>query len=291
VINSIFFPILSRYFSPNIIHETYYNISGYLPFHSKRIITVYDMVHELFPDQFYKNDNTSELKKNAVKKADHIICISKNTQNDLINLFNVDIKKTTVIYLGFSLDQQIIKNPKKLNKPYLLYVGKREGYKNFKRFLEAYSSNEIKNFFDIIIFGGGKINKEEIKMFDKLEISRTSFKQIDGDDSVLAGYYKNASLFVYPSLYEGFGIPPLEAMSFGCPVVCSNTSSMPEVVGDAALLFNPYSVESIRENIICALYDEKIRSSLIAKGQKQVKKFTWKKCAEQTYKVYEKVLR
>ena len=141
------------------------------------------------------------------------------------------------------------------------------------------------------MFGGGKITKDEIGMFNKLEIPQTSFKQIEGDDSLLAGYYKNASLFVYPSLYEGFGIPPLEAMSYGCPVVCSNTSSLPEVVGDAALLFNPNSVKSIRDNIICALYNEKVRSSLILKGLKQVKKFTWEKCARQTYKVYEKVLR
>lgn len=290
IINSFFFPILSWYFNPNIIHQTYYNTSKYLPSRAKKIITIHDMVHELFPNQFLKNDKTTKLKKKALEEADHIICVSKNTQDDLINLFNINAEKTTVIYHGLSLGQQVIRYPKKAKKPYLLYVGKREGYKNFKRFIEAYSSNKIKNFYDIVIFGGGKMSKDEIEMFNKLEIPKTSFKQIDGNDSLLAGYYKNASLFVYPSLYEGFGIPPLEAMSFGCPVVCSNTSSIPEVVGDAALLFNPYSVESIRENIICALYNEKIKLSLIAKGQKRVKKFTWKKCAEQTYKVYEKVL-
>ena len=108
---------------------------------------------------------------------------------------------------------------------------------------------------------------------------------------MLAGYYKNASLFVYPSLYEGFGMPPLEAMNYDCPVACSNTSCIPEIVGDAAILFDPYSIDSIRHNIISILYNDKIKSSLILKGLKQIKKFSWKKCASETYKVYENVLK
>ena len=291
IMNSFFFPILSKHYNPNIIHQTYYDILKYKRIRAKKIITIHDMIHELFPDEFLKKDNTSKLKKIAVANADHRICVSKNTQNDLIKLFNVDIKKTTVIHHGFSLRTQEIKNPEKTHKPFLLYIGSRKGYKNFKRFIEAYAANKIKNFFDLVIFGGGKINKDEIAIFDRLEIPRHSIKQVDGDDALLGGYYKNASLFIYPSLYEGFGIPPLEAMSYGCPVVCSNISSIPEVVGDGALLFDPYSVSSIKDNIISVLYDDKIRSSLILKGLKHVKKFSWERCAKETYKVYKEVLR
>ena len=291
IMNSFFFPILSKHYNPNIIHQTYYNILKYKKMRAKKIITIHDMIHEIFPDEFLKKDNTSKLKKIAVAEADHIICVSKNTQNDLIKLLNVDIKKTTVIYNGFSLRVKEAKKPEKVRRPYLLYVGNRKGYKNFNRFVKAYTTSKIKNYFDVVLFGGGKINNDEIEIFDKLEIPKDYFKQVDGDDSSLAGFYKNASLLVYPSLYEGFGIPPLEAMSYGCPVVCSNVSSIPEVVGDAALLFDPYSVDSIKDNIISVLYDHKIRLSLISKGLKQVKNFSWEKCAKETYNVYQKAMK
>ena len=290
MMNSFLSPILSKNYDPNIIHDTYYNTVKHNTKHTKKIITVFDMIHELFPEQFSKRDKTTELKKFAVAEADHIICISNNTQKDLIKFFNVDIKKTSVIHLGFSFMTKEIKKPEKTNKPYLLFVGSRNGYKNFTKFIEAYSAPKIKDFFDLVIFGGSRLSEKEIAIFERLQISKKSLKEINGDDATLAGYYKNASLFVYPSLYEGFGIPPLEAMHHGCPVVCSNSGSIPEVVGNAALLFDPYSVESIRNNIISVLYDNKLRLSLTSKGFEQVKKFSWEKCAKETYKVYKKVL-
>ena len=290
LMNSFLSPILSKHYDPNIIHDTYYNAVKHNTRNTKKIITVYDMTHELFPDQFPKKDKTTELKKFAVAEADHIICISNNTQKDLINFFNVDINKTSVIHCGFSLGTKEIKNPEKTNKPYLLYVGSRTGYKNFTRFIEAYSAPKIRNFFDLVIFGGSRLNEKEIALLDSLQISKECIKQVNADDATLAGYYKNASLFVYPTLYEGFGFPPLEAMNLGCPVVCSNAGSIPEVVGNAALLFDPYSVDSIRDNIINVLYDNSLSSSLILKGFEQVKKFSWEKCARETYNIYKKVL-
>ena len=290
ILNSFLSPLLSKYYDSNIIHNTYYNPIKYNTSHAKKIITVFDMIHELFPGQFSKKDKTTKQKKFAVANADHIICISNNTQKDLIKFFNVDINKTSVIHLGFSFRTREIKNPKKTNKPYLLYVGSRNGYKNFTRFIEAYATPKIRNFFDLVIFGGNKLNNEEISLFNRLQIPKENFKQVNGDDAMLAGYYKNALLFVYPSLYEGFGIPPLEAMHYGCPVACSNAGSIPEVVGNAALLFDPYSVESIRDNIISVAYEDKLRLSLTSKGFEQVKKFSWEKCARETYKVYKEVL-
>lgn len=291
IMNYFLSPVLSKRFNPDLIHETYYNGIGRNKTHAKKIITVFDMIHELFSDQFPKNDKTTKLKKFAVDKADHIICISKNTQKDLVNLFNINIKKTSVVYLGFSLMVNKVKEPKKSKKPFLLYVGSRHTYKNFIRFVKAYATPKISNDFDLLIFGGGRLKEQELSIFDKLKIPRESFKQVDGDDEELAGYYKNASLFVYPSLYEGFGIPPLEAMSYGCPVACSNTSSIPEIVGNAGILFDPYSVDSIRNNIISILYNDKMRLAFISKGFKRIKKFSWEKCSRETYKVYKSVLR
>jgi glycosyltransferase involved in cell wall biosynthesis len=291
IVNSFVSPILSKHYDPDIIHETYYNGISRNKTRAKKIITVYDMIHELFPGQFPKKDKTTELKKFAVTEADHIICISKNTQKDLVNIFNIDIKKTSVIYLGFSLTSAKIDEPRSFRRPYLLYVGSRNGYKNFIRFVKAYAAPKIKNSFDLVTFGGGRLNDQELSLFDKLKITRDSLQQVNGDDAMLAGYYKNASLFVYPSLYEGFGIPPLEAMNYGCPVACSNTSSIPEIVGRAAILFDPYSIDSMRDNIISILYNDKIKSSLILKGFNQIKNFSWKKCATETYKVYKNVLK
>ena len=290
IINSFISPILSKLYYPDIVHDTYYNAVKNNNGQIKKIITVHDMIHELFPDQFSKKDKTTKLKKFAVSEADHIICVSNNTRKDLINIFNVDIKKTSVVHHGFYFETDKIKEPLNINKPYILYVGSRNGYKNFNRFIEAFSYPKIKDCFDLIIFGGGKLTYREINLLVKFKIPKRSFRVVSGDDATLAGYYKNASLFVYPSIYEGFGMPPLEAMQFGCPVVCSNSSSIPEVVGNAALLFDPYSVTSIRNKIISVLYDDELKLSLTSKGYEQIKKFSWKKCAIETYRIYKKVL-
>jgi glycosyltransferase involved in cell wall biosynthesis len=291
IVNLFVSPILSKHYDPDIIHETYYNGISRNKTRAKKIITVYDMIHELFPDQFPKKDKTTQLKRIAVTEADHIICISKNTQKDLVDIFNIDIKKTSVIHLGFSLTAAKINEPQGFRRPYLLYVGSRNGYKNFIRFIKAYATPKIKNYFDLVMFGGGRLNDQELSLFDKLKVPRDSLQQVNGDDAVLAGYYKNASLFIYPSLYEGFGISPLEAMNYGCPVACSNTGSIPEIVGNAAILFDPYSIDAMRYNIISILYNDKIKSSLVLKGFKQIKNFSWKKCATETYKVYKNVLK
>jgi glycosyltransferase involved in cell wall biosynthesis len=249
------------------------------------------MCHELFPRCFDERDKTSQLKKAAINQANHIICVSKNTQKNLHDIFNVDIKKTSVIYHGFSLSTAKIIEPKGFRKSYLLYVGSRQGYKNFIRFLKAYAASKIKNFYDLVLFGGGRLNYQELLLIDKLKIPRDCLRQIEGNDAMLAGYYKNASLLVYPSLNEGFGFPVLEAMNYGCPVACSNTGSLPEIVGHAAILFDPYSIKSMIDNIIFVLYNEKIKSSLIIKGFNQIKKFSWEKCARETYNVYKNILK
>ena len=113
---------------------------------------------------------------------------------------------------------------------------------------------------------------------------------MNGNDSVLAGLYSSARVLVYPSLYEGFGIPPLEAMSFGCPVICANTSSLPEVVGDAARLFDPTSESDLRAALEAVVFSSEYTVRLKANGLERVKMFSWEKCADETLKVYKKVL-
>jgi len=285
-------PII-RYLKPDIVHETYYSAKRIAPKNAKVILTVYDMIHERFTNQFESSDLTMKVKATAVARADHIICISKQTRQDLIELLGVSPNKITVVYLGFSLKSEsvLLQKVHKPKRPFLLYVGVRDGYKNFIGLLQAFGTSTIlKSDFDLICFGGGAFSSQEINLFHKLGVSSSIVHQVSGDDAALASHYKTASAFIYPSLYEGFGIPPLEAMSFNCPVVCSNVSSIPEVVGNAGLMFDPSDIESIRLTIEKVIGDIELQESLIARGQERLKMFSWEQCAKETLAVYHKVL-
>ncbi|MEQ9394242.1 glycosyltransferase family 4 protein [Haliea sp.] len=290
-VNTALSPKMLKNFSPHIIHETYYSVNQSRPLNAKRVVTVYDMIHELFPEQFDYHDKTSEAKKHAISRADHVVCISNNTRSDLLRIHDVDPQKTSVVHLGFSLSGGNLKSSIGGRKPYLLYVGSRGGYKNFCRFIEAYGQSPmLKLNFDVVAFGGGGFTMCEKSIFQELRISGSKITQVSGDDALLESYYKDAALFVFPSLYEGFGIPPLEAMSYGCPVACSNTSSIPEVVGDAAVLFDPNSTESIMSSLEAVLLDSDFKEAMIKRGFDRIQRFSWRKCAEGTLGVYEQVL-
>ena len=285
-------PLYRRKFQPDIFHETYYSNQGESVGGAKRVLTVFDMIHEKLPQYFHPQDKTPARKATAVNRADHIICISENTRSDLMEILNVPYEKTSVVNLGFSFEPYQDKLTS-INEslPFLLYVGQRSGYKNFSGLIDVYADNPfLKNNFELIAFGGGKFTKDEEEKMRFLNLDASRIKQIDGDDDVLRALYSKASLFIYPSKYEGFGIPPLEAMSMGCPVACSDTSSLPEVVGDGAILFDPNSFESMTESILRCLTDDRFRGMLINKGKARVQQFSWHKCAQDTKAIYAKIL-
>ncbi|WP_028845360.1 glycosyltransferase family 4 protein [Thermodesulfovibrio thiophilus] len=277
----------------DIFHPTYYDpyflkYLGDKPF----VLTVYDMIHEKFSEMFSERDKTSEHKRLLVKKATKIIAISESTKKDLIELFGTDASKIEVVYLGNSLfidaDMKVtISIPEK----YILFVGSRGGYKNFDRFIKGVAPL-LKNDkeLNIVCVGGGKFKSEENELFNILKISNQIIQK-DLDDESLSFFYKNALVFVFPSLYEGFGIPVLEAFACKCPLVCSNTSSLPEIAGNGAIYFDPYNEESIKNAIDSILKDEELRNILISKGTEQLKKFSWRKTALQTKKIYESILK
>lgn len=292
-INWFFAVMVTKHLQPAIVHETYYSSSRIAPKNAKVILTVYDMIHEKFKDQFPVTDRTSDKKRLAVKRADHVICISEQTRRDLIELFDVPPAKISVVYLGFSLtnQEQLPTESPVSPRPFLFYVGDRRGYKNFNGLLQAYAaSSALKNNFDLICFGGGKFSKQEQGLILELGLAPDSVVQISGDDALLARYYKSATAFIYPSLYEGFGIPPLEAMSFNCPVICSGVSSIPEIVGNAAEMFDPYNQDSIRTTVERVVSDNILQKTLIARGQERLKLFSWQRCARETLDVYHRVL-
>lgn len=274
----------------DIFHETYYSKKQTKELKQPLITTIHDMIHELYPESFLKSDRTAFHKKEATKRADRIIAISNSTKRDLINILGVDENKIDVIYHGCTLPK--VQDVISLDiPPYILYVGARGGYKNFKRVLKSYSASKLLcENFDLICFGGGSWTKEETIMISSLKIE-SKVKLILGDDAKLVGLYKNARCLVYPSLYEGFGFPPLEAMAHGCPSVVSNASSMPEVCEKAAIYFNPEDVEDMRDKIQKVCFDEEVRKKVIDEGVIQVSKFSWEKCADETLQTYRKALR
>lgn len=276
----------------DIFHETYYTPYDFCPRSAKRIVTVYDMIHEKLPSYFRARDDTTQLKQKAVNRADHVICISENTRRDLIEFSGIPEEKTSVVYLGYSLARETASDVISDDRPFILYVGARDGYKNFERLVRAYATSEfLKGNFDLACFGGGAFSADELALFEKWKIATGAVKQISGNDDLLAGLYAKAAVFVYPSLYEGFGIPPLEAMAFNCPVACSNTSSLPEVTADAAELFDPSDEDAIRDAIERVLSSTEYAAGLVAKGRERIKHFGWDKCARETLDVYQKVLR
>ena len=293
-LNSLLVPPALLRFHPDIVHETYYSSVRLAPKYAKVVLTVHDMIHERFPGCYSKFDPTSREKALAVKRADHVICVSENTRQDLVELIGVAYEKTTVIHHGFaipSLETTGYETSSLHRRPFLLYVGNRDGYKNFTGFIEAYAASpQLRKNFDVVCFGGGPFADREIEFFVRLGIDPIRVCQVAGNDTLLAGLYRSASVFVYPSLYEGFGIPPLEAMSFGCPVVCSNVSAIPEVVGDAAKMFYPLDSGAIAAAIEQVVGDQSVRSVLISRGLARVKNFSWHRCALQTAEVYQRLL-
>lgn len=277
----------------DVFHPTYYDpyflkYIGSVPF----VLTVYDMIHEKFTEFVSKNDVSARNKKILFEKASKIIAISESTKNDLIEIFKINAEKITVIHLATSIKiSDGFKMKIKLPPQYILFVGTRQGYKNFTTFIQAVSQLlHEKNDLFIVCVGGGKFNVDEINLFNSLNI-KDRILQFNLDDNSLIQFYKDALLFVFPSLYEGFGIPILEAFACQCPLVCSNTSSLPEVAADAAEYFDPYCELSIYEAIKNVLNNEEQRKSLIERGTNRLKCFSWEQTALKTKKIYESVIK
>jgi glycosyltransferase involved in cell wall biosynthesis len=287
-------PLLLRMLRPDIVHWTWYDRSQEVPPGSRKVVTVFDMIHELFPDLVAPGDNSGHFKRQSVAAADHVICISESTKRDLQRLCDVPDSKVTVTHLAaspiFTTTDASAELPTS-GRPYLLYVGNRGGYKGFDRTLRAFAASpRLPRDFDLVAFGGPSFSGGERDFICSLGLAPTLVRHVNGDDAVLAEKYRQARALVYPSQYEGFGIPPLEAMGCGCPVACADTSSIPEVVADAALMFDPQEVDSIRYALESLCYDEVARQHYVLAGKRRAQHFSWSRCARETASVYQSLL-
>ena len=277
----------------DIIHPTFY-YDGYLYKYpdmlskSKVVVTIHDMIHE----RFGLDQATIDAKKESMTRADAIIAVSEYTKQDILDIYpELSTKPIKVIYHGSSIMDK--NNVKSISLPdrYILFVGQRAGYKNFNVLLKALAliKNSKNEDIKLVVSGGGDFSREEDLLIRSCEIEDRILKY-NLTDSELAYAYRNALAFVYPSKYEGFGIPILEAYGQRCPVILSNASCFPEVAGDAAYYFEPDDVEGLANAIEEICQNEAIRKNLMEKGLIRLKKYSWDVAARETRDFYCKVV-
>jgi len=281
-----------------IWHSTYYTVP-HLSWDGPIVITVVDMNYETFPEYIYNATKFIERKRNCIEQADKVIAISESTKRDILEYFRIPESKVTVTRLAASTFFKELHEAHKnkfreqfgLGKPFILYVGPRESYKNFHTLLKAYSLWKRRSDFDLICVGGAsQWSEDEIEVITQAKLGNSVKLFASTGDEELRAFYSSAYAFVYPSIYEGFGIPPLEAMGCGTPVIVSNTSSIPEVVGDAGLYFEPSSEEELLDALDKIMDDASLYKELVRRGLERSKIFSWGKTTKETYNIYREIL-
>ena len=254
------------------------------------VVTIYDMIQELFPAYNRDFKSMAEKKRKLLEMAQGVVAISNKTKEDIMNLYpDLDSKKIEVIHLAHSMsrDRQL---DKRLNhRKHLLFVGKRGHYKNWSFMVAALAPLLKARNLQLICAGAGDFNDSEKSELSNLEISEY-VSQIDFEEDQLAELYANALAFIFPSTYEGFGIPVLEAMEMECPVLLSNIDVFQEVAGEAAVYFDPKDPSELREKVEKLLNDDGFRQQVIELGNERVKNFSWSRCAEENRKFYQRVI-
>lgn len=285
LVDSLAVRVATRAVPADVFHETYYSDQRRSPRGMPVALTVYDMIHELFPNPSVE-DPTASLKRSAVARADRILCISECTKRDLIALYPEVEPKCAVTLLGFD-SRPLSQAPRPLERPYLLFVGLRGGYKNFAGLIEALASAPalVRNF-DLVCIGGGAFTNAEEAAINAIRAMGGRVSQVNATDEQLPAWYRHAEAFIYPSLYEGFGIPPLEAMAQDCPVVCFKVASVPEVCGDAARYASDTTPEALASAIEAVIGDAEEAGALRRRGSEQLGRFSWDRCAAQTAAIY-----
>lgn len=291
--------VSSRFIVPDILHETWYSTIGYpLARRTKCAITIHDLIYQIHPEWTVDALKRSKQLAASLDRADVIFCVSEHTKNDLLNWrTSLNPDRVFTVYHGISnlgstgdLDSEAHLNILS-EGPYFLYVGQRASQnKNFPILAQAFAHSGLQNTFSLLCFGGGPFNDQEMSLFKQAGLRKDRILQVSGDDQLLRRAYQSATALVYPSLYEGFGLPVLEAMSLRCPVLSSNASCLPEIGGDACLYFSP----TILDDAICALKhiaaDSTFRDNLMIKGLRRCENFTLKKSAKSALKAYNSIL-
>lgn len=261
------------------------------------VVTIHDLSYLYFPKDFLKKDlyQLTSWTKYSVDSASRIIAVSETTKKDIIKSYKIPSQKIKVVYNGYEKKRLLSESKLRLlesNHQYILYVGTLQPRKNIDTLIKAfYKFTHDYPAFKLVIAGKkGWLYNDIFDLVTDLGLEDDVYFTDYISDNQLIFLYKNAFCFVMPSLYEGFGIPPLEAMSFGCPVISSKTSSLPEVSGDAALYFDPKNSFDLFEKLKKLKENPDLRKSLIKKGATRIKQFSWENCADTTLSLIKSVV-
>lgn len=277
-----------------IWHSTYYN--DFFGWKGKKVVTVHDMIYEMFPRLFSQkfDQNFIRQKKKTINNSDTVICVSNTTKQDLINLYSLQDVNIHILYHGVSpsfqkIDHKIIPQEYRISFPYIMFVGKRTHNKNFLEFIKAYSKWNKKKEINVLAVGQ-KWKKDEIRILKELQIFENVILMSNIDDGQLAYLYNQALAFIYPSLYEGFGIPLLESMACGCPIVASNIPSTNEIAHDIPVYFEIGDVESFLFALEKGVY-RRNKPKTTQKGILRAKEFSWDDSAKKLLQIYKNLNR
>jgi len=289
---------------PDVFHSPHYVLPPAVP--SKSIVTIHDCIHIMFP-QYLPNRMAYAYAKasmwSAARQSNRILTVSEASKRDIIRFFNAPADKIVVVYNAIDERFRVppaeeaiarVRERYQLDRRFVLYAGNIKPHKNLVRLIEAFADLRANGFDDLtLLIIGDEISK--LPALRRAVHSHKLHKHVRFlgylQDDMLAILYRLAAVFVFPSLYEGFGLPPLEAMASGTPVVTSNVSSLPEVTGGAAVLVDPYEVDSIREGIERVLTDPLLRDELRTKGIARSLEFSWEGSVARTREIYEEVAR
>ena len=276
----------------DIVHNTFYIPRALADYPgAKRVVTVHDMIPEIFPATRRRLDFLT-VKKKYVASADHIVCVSEATKNDLLSIYGPVEAPISVVYSGVGPEFNPAAPPiPKWPDHYLLQVGHRSAYKGGETLFRAYAL-VAKRFPDVrlVLAGGGPLTRQESALANALRIGGRIFQR-EGPDSLMPSAYANAAAFIFPSTYEGFGLPILEAMAAGTPMVLCQSSALPEIGGEAAEYFEPGNSEALAVKIEVVLTDSAVRKALRSFGLDRSKLFSWRNTAESMFEVYRRTMR
>jgi len=277
----------------DIYHNTLYR---FMPLaRSRRLVaTHHDCIQERFPEFFTDRDRIFRAKRRMFQQADLVFCVSESSRADLEEFYGIGQHKTRVVYNGVSDMKRSLKGQDELRKivdrDFILYVGKRDAYKNFAGLVKAMQLSGVYHTHRLVALGGGTLTVEERKLIMDAGLEEVITIVPHASFDLLAEGYATASLFVYPSLYEGFGLPPLEAMQMRCPALVARSTATSEVCIDGAFFFDPKFTEEFSEMLKFSLYNSSAREAVIKRGLNVVRRYSWDRTAEAVLAGYQEVL-
>ncbi len=273
----------------DVYHPTYFRCMPTI--RSRRIITSHhDCTYERLPHLFRDASMVVRSRRAMFAKIDKVICSSEDGRHCLLEFYPIRADQTCVVHLGITnlpRSQEAAEQLRaRASRPFLLYVGARNAHKNFAALLQAFHDSHLHDDYDLLALGGGPLSNDEKAKIASLGLTPFVLCIPAVADEMLGEGYARAALFVYPSLSEGFGIPPLEAMAAGCPVAASKVTAIPEICQDAPFYFDPYDVGSITQALLRGVADISERTDAIARGKRVAAQYSWDECGARTLAAY-----